>query len=165
LDSAANNDTAMVELSRILLEEQEFFFNPVDRHIHCFPHIYNLCVQCMLDKYTHTDFSQCPQMWNNSAGVVIYRDSYTKTVCNNPIGQGRDIIHTICSSSLHHLNFRQTLISGNEQEWFTNDKGNIIMLPVVQLLHNVKTHWDSTYYMINCLHALQQVSIYDILDF
>ncbi|KAF9222874.1 hypothetical protein BS17DRAFT_652152, partial [Gyrodon lividus] len=35
-----------------------------------------------------------------------------------------------------------------------------IRLPEVQLLHNVKTRWDSTYYMINHLRALQQVVSY-----
>ncbi|KAF8833832.1 hypothetical protein BDN67DRAFT_858484, partial [Paxillus ammoniavirescens] len=35
-----------------------------------------------------------------------------------------------------------------------------IRLPKVQLLHDVKTHWDSIYYMINCLHALRQVVSY-----
>ncbi|KAF9219985.1 hypothetical protein BS17DRAFT_661921, partial [Gyrodon lividus] len=35
-----------------------------------------------------------------------------------------------------------------------------IRLPEVQLLCNVKTRWDSTYYMINCLHALRQVVSY-----
>ncbi|KAF9220321.1 hypothetical protein BS17DRAFT_686284, partial [Gyrodon lividus] len=67
------------------------------------------------------------------------------------------IVRTIHSSSLRHSNSRQTLISGNEQGWLANDKGNTIKLPVVQLLCNVKTRWDSTYYMINRLRALRQV--------
>ncbi|KIK79652.1 hypothetical protein PAXRUDRAFT_160772, partial [Paxillus rubicundulus Ve08.2h10] len=164
VDNTSSNGAAMSELSRILLKEQEFSFDPVDCCICCFPHIYNICVQHMLDKYMQANFSQCPPTWKNSAGVVIHRDSYAETVCDDPIGQGRAIICTICSSGQCHSNFRQTLVLGNKQEWFINDKGNIIRLPVFQLIHNVKTWWDSTYYMINHLCTLQKVSSYDFLD-
>ena len=158
MDNASNNETAMTELSRILLEEREFTFDPIDHRICCLPHIYNICVQRTLDRYTHADFTWCPQIWKNSAGKVIDRAKYIEMVQTDPIRLGRDVVRAVHSSGQHRSHFRQTILSGNEQERFTNDIGDIVKLPVVQLLRDVKTCWDSMYYMINCLRALRQVS-------
>ncbi|KAF8546954.1 hypothetical protein OG21DRAFT_1397585, partial [Imleria badia] len=65
------------------------------------------------------------------------------------IGHGRDAVHTLRNSGQRWYNFQQTIKSGNEQEWCVNQGGQLITLPVVELLHDVKTRWDSTYYMIN----------------
>ena len=158
MDNASNNKTAMTELSRILLEERKFTFDPINRRICCLPHIYNICVQHMLDTYTHADFTWCPWMWKNSVGKVIDRAEYVEMVQTNPIWLGRDVVPAVPSSGQCRSHFRQTILSGNEQERFINNTGDIVKLPVVQLLCDVKTCWDSTYYMINCLPALQQVS-------
>ena len=150
-------DAAMSELSRILQDEWEFTFNPVDCHICCLPHIYNLCVQRVLDNYTCADFTECPPTWKDATGKVINKAEYVEAVHGNPIGHGRTVMHNIRLSSQCHSNFQATIISGNKHEWFDINK-QVVQLPVVQLLHNVKTHWDSTYYMINRFQVLQQVS-------
>jgi hypothetical protein len=154
MDNASNNETAMTELSRILLEEREFTFDPINRCICCLPHIYNICVQRMLDRCTHADFTRCPWMWKNSAGKVIDRAEYVEMVQTDPIRLGRDVLRAVRSSGQRWSHFRHTILSGNEQERFINDTGDIVKLPVVQLLRDVKTCWDSTYYMINYLRAL-----------
>ena len=41
--------------------------------------------------------------------------------------------------------------------WFTDEEGQSIQLPILELLHDVRTHWDSIYYMINRLRTLRQV--------
>ncbi|KIK77307.1 hypothetical protein PAXRUDRAFT_167311 [Paxillus rubicundulus Ve08.2h10] len=157
MDNAPNNDTAMSELSRTLWEDCKFTFDPIDRRVCCLPHIYNICVQHMLDNYTDADFTHCPWTWKNLAGKVIDRDSYINSVCTDPIGYGRDVMHTVHLSGQRWTNFWETILSGNEQEWFINDTGDIVKLPVVQLLCDIRTRWDSTYYMINHMQALQQV--------
>ncbi|KAF9231412.1 hypothetical protein BU15DRAFT_7981, partial [Melanogaster broomeanus] len=144
----------MSELSRTLLEDREFTFDPIDHRVRCLPHIYNICVQHTLDKYVDADFTHCPQTWRNLAGKVIDRDSYVDSVHTDPIGCGRDVVYTIHSSGQHRIAFQQTILSGNEQERFVNDTGDIVKLPVVQLLRDVRTRWDSTYYMINHMRAL-----------
>lgn len=160
MDNASNNDTAMSELSRILQEEREFTFDPIDRRVRCLPHIYNICVQHTLDKFLDADFSECPRTWTNSIGNVVDRDSYVDSIRTDPIGRGRAIVRAVRSSGQRRTNFRQTIISGNEQERFVNDVGNIVKLPVTQLLRDVRTRWDSTYYMINRVRALRQVCDY-----
>ncbi|KAF9231244.1 hypothetical protein BU15DRAFT_56408 [Melanogaster broomeanus] len=150
----------MSELSRTLREDREFTFDPIDCRVRCLPHIYNICVQHTLDNYADADFIHCPRTWKNSAGKVIDRDSYVDSVRTDPIGCGRDVVCTVRSSGQRRTNFRQTILSGNEQEWFINDTGDIVKLPVVQLLHDVRTCWDSTYYMINRMRALRQVCDY-----
>ena len=147
----------MSELSRILRDEQEFTFDPVNRLIRCLPHIYNLCVQRMLDNYTRADFTECPPTWKDATGKVINKAEYVKAVRGNPIGRGRTVVRNIRSSSQHCSNFQATIISGNKHERFDVNK-RVVQLPVVQLLRDVKMCWDSTYYMINHFRVLQQVS-------
>ncbi|KAF9222904.1 hypothetical protein BS17DRAFT_818233 [Gyrodon lividus] len=113
------HDGQCLESSRTLRENHEFTFDPIDCHVCCLPHIYNICVQHTLNNYADADFIHCPQIQ-------------------------------------HRTNFWQTILSGNKQEWFVNDTGDIVKLPVVQLLRDVRTHWDSTYYMINRMRALWQ---------
>ncbi|KIK79312.1 hypothetical protein PAXRUDRAFT_44975, partial [Paxillus rubicundulus Ve08.2h10] len=148
-DNDPNNDTTMLELSRTLWEDREFTFDPIDCCVRCLPHIYNICVQHMLNNYVDADFTHCSWTWKNSAGKVIDRDSYINSVRTDPIGCRRDVVCTVRLSGQCWTNFWQTILSGNEQEWFVNDTGDIVKLPVVQLLCDVRTHWDSTYYMIN----------------
>ncbi|KAI9567261.1 hypothetical protein HD554DRAFT_2024198 [Boletus coccyginus] len=57
------------------------------------------------------------------------------------------------------------ILSGNEQERFINNTGDIVKLPVVQLLCDVKTHWDSIYYMINYFYFLDALCNIDIADY
>lgn len=157
MDNTSNNDSAMSELSRILQEEREFTFDATDRRIRCLPHIYNVCVQRTLDKYINADFDECPQAWRNSAGHLIAKAEYVEAVRDGPIAHGRDIVRAIRSSGQRRANFKQAIISGNEQEWFVDEETGIVKLPVVELLRDVKTRWDSSYYMINRLRTLQQV--------
>lgn len=147
----------MSELSRILLDEREFTFDPVDRRICCLPHIYNLCVQHVLDNYTCADFTECPPTWKDATGKVINKAEYVEAVRGNPIGHGRTVVCNIRSSSQHCSNFQAAIISGNKHERFDVNK-RVVQLPVVQLLRDVKTRWNSTYFMINRFRVLQQVS-------
>ncbi|KIM52692.1 hypothetical protein SCLCIDRAFT_32445 [Scleroderma citrinum Foug A] len=37
-----------------------------------------------------------------------------------------------------------------------DDDRNATQIPILKLLHDMKSHWDSIYYMINCLRTLRQ---------
>ncbi|KIK21590.1 hypothetical protein PISMIDRAFT_103932 [Pisolithus microcarpus 441] len=43
------------------------------------------------------------------------------------------------------------IVIGNANQWFTEDPTEV---PTVELLCDVKTRWDSAYFMINRMHAL-----------
>lgn len=99
--------------------------------------------------------SDCPPMditlWKGVLGTDLPEFSLNGL---HPIARGREVVCTVRKSGQCHSNFQQTIKSGNEQEWFINQSGQPITLPVVELLHNVKTRWDSSYLMMNHLHAL-----------
>ncbi|KAL4062692.1 hypothetical protein J3A83DRAFT_4109251 [Scleroderma citrinum] len=40
--------------------------------------------------------------------------------------------------------------------WFTDEEGQSIHLSILELLHDIKSHWDSIYYMINQLRTFKQ---------
>ncbi|KAG1782087.1 ribonuclease H-like domain-containing protein [Suillus placidus] len=52
--------------------------------------------------------------------------------------------------------FRDCILRGNEEGWFRDDNGDLIQLPVVELLLDEPTRWDSVYVLINRLRTLQQ---------
>jgi len=55
MDNAANNITAMCELSS-LLKDRKIQFDLVDRCVPCFPHILNICITHMVKNYVKVDF-------------------------------------------------------------------------------------------------------------
>jgi len=156
LDNASNNNTAMQKLAQLLLDKCEFTFDPDECWIRCFPHIMHICVHHTIDKYTDADFTNVAAQWFNTLQQPINKTAYLRAVQQDPIKLGRECVHALRASGQHWSNFRQTIQSGNENQSFTSD-GECINLPVVQLLWDVRTHWDSTYFMINHLRTLHQV--------
>ena len=101
------NTTIIVELpSRILQEDWKFAFDPINHHIACLPHIYNICVQHMLSNYLNANFTDCPHVWTNSVGKTVYKDEHVDGLCTDSIKQRRDVVHSVCSSGQHQLNFQ-----------------------------------------------------------
>ncbi|KAG2035623.1 hypothetical protein BDR03DRAFT_1012308 [Suillus americanus] len=49
-----------------------------------------------------------------------------------------------------------TITTGNDNKWFLDHTGSPTRLPVVQLLLDEPTHWDSVYVMLNRLCTLRQ---------
>ncbi|KIK20636.1 hypothetical protein PISMIDRAFT_105384 [Pisolithus microcarpus 441] len=70
MDNVTNNDTAMVVFMRILQEECKFDIDPVAHHIHCFPHIFNICIQHLINGYKCADFSGLLRTWGNPPRVL-----------------------------------------------------------------------------------------------
>ncbi|KAI6139139.1 hypothetical protein EDD17DRAFT_1500406 [Pisolithus thermaeus] len=70
-----------------------------------------------------------------------------------------DITDRVCfhASNLCRESFCNTIITGNKMKWFTDENDQMTSLPVVKLLHDIKTHWDSVYFMINRLWILDQI--------
>ena len=83
------------------------------------------------------------------------KGEYLEALAMDPVSLGRNIVCIIRASSQCRKGFRDTIINGNANEWYT---GNATKLPVVELLRDIKTHWDSIFFMINQLHAVRLVS-------
>ncbi|KIM54018.1 hypothetical protein SCLCIDRAFT_31420 [Scleroderma citrinum Foug A] len=139
-----------------LLAERGIKFDHIDRRIMCLPHILNICSKHIVEEYADADFAAVSDAWVNALGDVVDKDKYIEALQRDPIALGRDIVWIIRSSSLRREGFCNTIVTGNQMSWFTNEEGEPIQLPILELLHDVKTRWDSIYYMINRLRILRQ---------
>ncbi|KAG1731313.1 uncharacterized protein EDB91DRAFT_1252174 [Suillus paluster] len=143
LNNAGNNHTSMQELSH-LLESRGVHFHPVKQRIPCFPHIINICVRHVLDDYWKAKFLGVVDRWVVE-GKTIDKDTYVEAIQGKALDRVRLLIRTIRTSDKRHNSFRVIITMGNDKKWFQDDSGAIIQLPVVQLLHDKPTRWDSTY--------------------
>ena len=122
------------------------------------PHILNICTKHVVDEYSDVDLSAVGEAWVNSLDDISDKDTYVKAFRRDPIALGHDIVRLVRSSSLRRKGFASTIRTGNQMNWFTDDDGDTMQLPILELLRDVKSHWDSIYYMINHLRTLRQVS-------
>ncbi|KAG2030130.1 ribonuclease H-like domain-containing protein [Suillus americanus] len=144
----------MKELSH-LLEERNIEYDPIKNRIPCFPHMINICVKHIVDDYTTADFSSMEKTWN-VCGQIIDKNEYVGAIIGKALERARTLVRTIRASNQRHSNFRDTIVIGNENNWFQGDKGEPIKLPEVELLLDEPTRWDSVYVMLNHLHNLHQ---------
>ncbi|KIK25341.1 hypothetical protein PISMIDRAFT_9698 [Pisolithus microcarpus 441] len=151
MDNAANNTASMKKLSDMLWQECEIKFNPIEHQIPCFPHILNICVNHILHAYMNTDFTDVPSTWTNALGEVMRKEDYVEAITWDPILICQNIIRVIHASGQWWKAFHDMIVISNANQWFTEDPTEV---PTMELLCNVKTWWDSAYFMINHMRAL-----------
>ena len=159
LDNAANNGTFMVELAE-LLHARDIPFDAEDRRIMCFPHIVNICCQHTIKKFTDITLIDDPEQ-TPVVPPPNGRQSFAEAVQRDPIALGRNIVRALRSSGQWQDAFDDLIKDGNTKQWFQsgNPPKNIILRPL-QLLRDVKTRWDSVYFMIRRLRYLRPVSCF-----
>lgn len=129
---------------RIHAYKPEIPINRFQNFIRCFPHTINICCQ-------HTIRVM------NKEGAYDEDDAETDDEGNNgrrivrsPLAKVRKIVGVIRASGERKDTFRTQTINGNEIAlWGKDDKGVPIKISPTELLHDVKTRWDSTYAMID----------------
>lgn len=157
LDNASNNDTALYHLAE-LLQDRDIPFDPVDRQIRCFPHVINICVKHVIEEYALANYQDVAELWVDlDTGKTIEKDDYLEALRRDPVALGRSIVRVIRASGLRRHAFRESIKQANVDNWFKDPSGKVITMPVVELLRDVDTRWDSVYFMINRLRYLQQV--------
>jgi hypothetical protein len=149
LDNAQVNKAFMVELAK-LYEKRDLQLDPDDARIMCFPHVINICVQHLLSKITSDDRIDSDTD-SESESVRSIGDSN-----RDPVVVGRAIVNKIRSSGKRKSMFEECIRAGNKLGWFIVE-GKVTQLPVKELLHDVKTRWDSTYEMLHRLRDLRPV--------
>ncbi|KAG9310337.1 hypothetical protein JVU11DRAFT_9467 [Chiua virens] len=97
------------------------------------------------------DFSTIAETWVGAFDNIVSKSDYLAALTKNPVTLGHDIICIICASGQHRKGFRNTIINANANQWYT---GASTQVPVAELLHNMKSRWDSIYFMINQLCAV-----------
>ena len=136
----------MLEELQHLLRERGITFDAHDRRIRCFPHIINICVQHILDAFSAAGPSDLAKAFVHAfPDGGVDREEYLKALGRNPIARGRQIVKAIRSSCLRRERFMELTKSG------------LFEVPEYQLLRDVRTRWDSVYYMINCLRVMRPV--------
>jgi hypothetical protein len=158
LDNAGNNQTALNEVSSQLID-RGIDFDPINHRIPCFPHIINLCAQRIINMFSGADFSNVADSWVHGT-TVIDKGDYIAAVRGDPIKRARSLVKAIRVSPLRRSAFRKTIISGNDLNNFLDDMGRPVQVPVVELLCDAETRWDSTYIMLNRLRVLRPVRLH-----
>ena len=149
----------MAELSR-LLDRRDIPFDQHENRIMCFPHVINICCQHVLKEFTcldhastdEDDIADLPELGHT-------QQSWDDAVRRDPIALARNIVRTIRASGHGREQFNSIIIDGNDKQWFTDgDPPHVVQLEQLELLRDVKTRWDSVYYMIERLRSLRPVS-------
>jgi hypothetical protein len=122
----------MMEALQRKLDNRDITFDAVDRRIMCFAHIINL-----------------------SSGKVI---SAADNLESKPIGHSRQVVRGIRFSGKRREAFRETVQNGNSKGWFkVGNPPKTILVEDLQLLRDVRTRWDSVFFMLNRLREMRPV--------
>jgi hypothetical protein len=78
----------------------------------------------------------------------------------DPIKRARRIVRIVRSSDQRKQAFKKVINTGNHSGWFRSHNNEVIELPNLELLRDVKTRWDSVYCMIERLLVLRPVSVH-----
>ncbi|KAI6018547.1 hypothetical protein PISMIDRAFT_642102, partial [Pisolithus microcarpus 441] len=118
-----------------------------------------ICVTHVLDSFTDADLANSEQVWAHAFPGEVEQEVYLEAVRSDPISSGHDIVRAIHASGLCWDEFLDTLKTGNLKNWFKGCAGEAVQVPELELLHDVKSCWDSSCIMINHLWASSQYAI------
>lgn len=102
------------------------------------------------------DFATAPVEWL-ARGTVIKKGLYLEDLKLQPVKQGKGLVCVLHASGQQQEAFRNAILIGNQGNLFPGGK-----LPVIELLCDEPTQWDSMYVMLNCLQMLRPVRLYFI---
>ena len=146
----------MSELSR-LLQRRGIDFDAQDLRIMCLPHVLNICSKHATDDFTSADFSSVLESSFEFPDSSINKHTYIEALRKDPAARARDVVRIVRSSSLRRESFKTLIVDGNRREYWRDEEQNVMELPVLELLREVKTRWDSRYSMAKRLRLYCQV--------
>ncbi|KAH9055112.1 hypothetical protein EDB83DRAFT_2316248 [Lactarius deliciosus] len=94
-------------------------------------------------------------------------DAWFAGIKRNPLKRARRAIHLLRSTGPNRETFKVFIHKGNNNNWFKKRKGGErvpVKVPLVDLLRDVKTRWDSAYLMLERLRELHLVHSFRQLD-
>ena len=141
-----------------LLQVHGINFNPKDSRIMCLPHIINLCSKHAMDNFASADFTAVPETsFESSGNTTIDKCAYVAALRRDPVARARDVVRIVRSSSLHRESFKDIILNGNAKKYWRDEERNVIELPALELIRDVKTRWDLRYQMARRLRFYRQV--------
>ncbi|THH14369.1 hypothetical protein EUX98_g9621 [Antrodiella citrinella] len=171
LDNAANNDTMMRELER-LLTRMGIHFEREGNRIRCFPHVLNIAVQAALkaitkappaivekdtgddSDYDPEDFDEnTPELASSLTSTVTAASNsalqddleYAEALLRDPIVRARKLVTKCRSSYGRRYGLREIIQEGNKNKSFQGGR----KIETFELLRDVDTRWSSLFFMID----------------
>ena len=115
------------------------------------------------DAHLFAQETDIPELTLDEEQLDIFDDEawalYTGLKCN-PIKCACRIVHIVHLLDQRKQAFKNVINTGNNSGWFRSHNNEVIKLPDLELLRNVKTRWDSVYRMIERLLELRPVSVH-----
>jgi hypothetical protein len=149
-----------LEAFELLVMAWDITFDYEDNHIMCFPHVINICSTHVIKEFTNVDLVDDSEEFDPSLALRdLGAQTYEQACACDPIALCHGAICAICASGQHLDYFAELIRNGNEKGWFLApaNPDKIIKVPQLQLLCDVKTHWDSIYFMIRQCRAMHPV--------
>jgi hypothetical protein len=160
MDNGSNNGTLMEELG-VLLRALNIDFDHLDRRIMCFPHVVNICCQHVICEFTNIQLAETAEDFVAALPADLPQlQSYQDAVDRDPVALGRNVVRVMRASGQRREALRDVINDGNLKGWFRAEghHSEVIQLRSVELLRDVKTRWDSIYFMIKRLREMRPVS-------
>lgn len=147
-------------------EDTPVLFDASDRRIRCFAHIVNIIVQHVLSAIskskasTEADDDEDESEDEDEGGSLprardlSIEQTFEEAAGRDPVGLARRLVRALRASNSRRSAFEASLKNGNAKGYFK--------LPVLELLRDVATRWDSTFLMIRRLIDLRAVSPFSV---
>ena len=143
-------------------------FDEEKNYIRCFTHIINLCSQAVIKvmekddadaAYSDSETEPATES-SDSDGLPATMRATRVTRKAGPICRARKTVAFIQKSGQHRDELQNIISEGNtDSRWMASStETETVLLGSVTLLLDVKTRWDSVFYMLRRLRYLQQVS-------
>lgn len=125
----------------------------------CFPHIINICCQHVIKEFTDTDLVDAAKAFTAATpSSHPSAQTFAEACARDPIALGREVVQALRASGQRRDQFKETIKDGNtRRHFFVDGQHDAISLPVLELLRDVRTRWDSVYYMMRRLRELRPV--------
>jgi hypothetical protein len=160
MDNASANLTMMKEME-VMFIERDIDFDAIDRHIMCYGHVVNLSSGRVIERATSvaaSDAADLDEDWSGLPPPVSPKEqSYEDAVARDPIALGRNVVRVIRASGIRRDAFDEVINDGNRRGWFKARDGQPVKVQPLQLLRDVRTRWDSVFYMLNRLREMRPV--------
>ena len=137
---------------------QDLNWDHENNRIMCFLHVINICSTHIIEGFTELELVDAefdPSLPPRDPDL----QTYDEAVAWDPIALCHAIICVIHASGQRLDLFTATIIDGNVKGWFVSPTNphQIIKVPELQLLCDVRTCWDSIYFMIRWCCEMHQV--------
>ena len=134
-----------------MVDARDIPFNHKDNRIMCFPHVVNICTTHVIEGFTDLSLVDETREFTPSLPPSDPdRQTFDEAITRDPIALCRSAIRAIQASGQRRDQFEETIVDGNNRNWFRDpdNASKDYKVPHLQLLRDIKTRWDSVYYMI-----------------